>query len=123
MRVLAIFVLASLFILPQGLLAKKQLSSLRIVVVDYDGQPISRASLIVRTLKGKKHKKIGRSFQLKTSQQGTAPLPPIKQGLVLLQVIAEGYQTYGETIELSEPEQTFTVTLRSPQDQLSVHKK
>ncbi len=122
MRALTAIILASLFVSPHALSAKKPRSSLRIVVVDHEGEPVPRASLIVRTLKGKKHKKVGRSFELKTSQQGTAPLPPIKQGFVLLQVIAEGYQTYGETVELREPEQTVTVKLKLPQDQFSVHK-
>ncbi len=122
MRALTAIILASLFISPHALLAKKQRSSLRIVVVDHEGEPVPRASLIIRTLKGKKHRKVGRSFELKTSQQGTAPLPPMKQGFVLLQVIAEGYQTYGETVELRESEQTVTVKLKPPQDQFSVHK-
>ena len=122
MRALIVIILASLFISPHVLSAKKPRSSLRIVVLDHEGEPVPRASLIICTLKGKKHKKIGRSFELRTSQQGTAPLPPIKQGFVLLQVIAEGYQTYGETVELREPEQTVTVKLKRPQDQFSVHK-
>ena len=122
MRALIAIILGLLFISPHVLSAKKQWSSLRIVVLDHEGKPVPRASLIIRTLKGKKHKKIGRSFELRTSQQGTAPLPPIKQGFVLLQVIAEGYQTYGKTVELREPEQTVTVKLKRPQDQFSVHK-
>ena len=122
MRALIVIILAALFISPHVLSAKKPRSSLRIVVLDQEGEPVPRASLIIRTLKGKKHKKIGRSFELRTSQQGTAPLPPIKQGFVLLQVIAEGYQTHGETVELRGPEQTVTVKLKPPQDQFSVHK-
>ena len=123
MRALIAIIIASLFIFPHALSAKKQWSSLRIVVLDHEGEPVPRASLIIRKLKGKKHKKVGRSFELRTSQQGTAPLPPIKQGFVLLQVIAEGFQTYGETVELREPEQTVTINLKPPQGQFSVHNK
>ncbi len=101
--------------------AKKERTSLRVIVQDVEGVPVARASVLVRTLKGKKLKKIGRSFELRTSQEGTAPLPPIKQGHVLIQVIAKGYRTYGERLELSEIDQTYTVTLELPQQQHSVH--
>lgn len=102
--------------------AAKEMTTLRIVVHDQDGDPVPRASVVVRKLKGKNLKKIGESLQLRTSQEGTAPLPPIEQGFVLIQVIADGYQTYAGRVELKEPEQTETVTLSPPQKQHSVHK-
>lgn len=103
--------------------AAKELTTLRVVVQDRDGEPVPRASVVVRRLKGKNLKKVGESLQLRTSQEGTAPLPPIEQGFVLIQVIAEGYQTYAGRVELNQPEQTETVTLSPPQKQHSVHKK
>ena len=102
--------------------AAKEMTALRIVVHDPDGEPVPRASVVVRRLKGKDLKKVGESLQLRTSQEGTAPLPPIEQGFVLIQVIADGYQTYAGRLELKEPEQTETVTLSPPQKQHSVHK-
>jgi hypothetical protein len=102
--------------------AAKEMTTLRIVVHDQDGEPVPRASVVVRRLKGKNLKKIGESLQLRTSQEGTAPLPPIEQGFVLIQVITEGYQTYAGRVELNETEQTETVTLSPPQKQHSVHK-
>lgn len=101
----------------------KEMTTLRIVVQDEEGEPVPRASVVVRRLKGKNLKKVGESFQLRTSLEGTAPLPPLEQGFVLIQVIADGYQTYGGRVELSEPEQTETLTLKPPQKQHSVHTK
>jgi hypothetical protein len=101
----------------------KETTTLRVLVQNEEGSPVARASLIVKTLKGKKLDKVDETFQLRTSQQGSVPLPPLKQGFALIQVIAEGYQTYGERIELSQPEQTVVVILKPPQDQFSVHKK
>lgn len=121
MRIVLSLVLASLLI-PSALpAAKKEMTRLNLLVLDEDGEPVPRASIVVRTLKGKKHKKIGETFQLKTSLQGTAPLPPVKQGYILIQVIAEGFQTFGDKIELREPEQDLTITLKPPREQLSVH--
>jgi hypothetical protein len=38
-------------------------------------------------------------------------------------VIADDYQTFGDEYELTEPEQTITITLKPPQKQYSVHEK
>jgi hypothetical protein len=103
--------------------AKDDLTALRVVVQDEDGKPVPRASLVVRTLKGKKQNKVGQSLELRTSQEGTAPIPPLKRGFILIQVIAEDFQTFGDRYELTEPEQTITITLKPPQKQYSVHKK
>ena len=106
---------------PGNLSAKKERTNLRVIVQDEAGNPVARASVVVRVLKGKKLKKIGQTMELRTSQQGTAPLPPMKQGHVLIQVIAQGFQTHGEPVELNEIDQTVTVTLKPPAEQHSVH--
>ncbi len=121
MKLFPTLVLLSLFsVMP--VTAEKKMSRVNILVQNEQAQPVPRASLIVRMVKGKNLKKVEETFQLKTSQQGTAPLPPIRQGFVLVQVIADGYQTYGETVEINEPEQNVAIILKPPQDQLSVHK-
>lgn len=102
--------------------AKDEMTTLRVVIQNEEGEPIPRASLIVRELKGKKQNKLGKSMQLRASQQGVAPLPPMKRGFVLLQVIADDYQTFGDKYELTELEQTITITLKPPQKQYSVTK-
>jgi hypothetical protein len=47
----------------------------------------------------------------------------MKRGAILIQVIAEDFQTFGDQYELTEPEQTITITLKPPQKQYSVTKK
>jgi uncharacterized GH25 family protein len=103
--------------------AKDEWTNVNVVVQDEEGEPVPRASLIVRVLTGKQLKKVAQSFQLRTSQQGTVPIPPLKRGFILIQVIAEDYQTFGDRYELTEPEQTITITLKPPQKQYSVHEK
>ncbi|MBI1354361.1 MAG: hypothetical protein GC160_08445 [Acidobacteria bacterium] len=100
------------------------LTSLRILVVDEEGKPVPRASVVIGRLKKEDSRKMkGRPLQLKTSMQGSAPLPPLEQGWYMVQVISTGYQTYGGKIELSGVEQEYTVTLKPPQKQFSVHTK
>ena len=119
-----IFVLVALALLPSNGDAKKKVrTSLRVIVQDAEGAPVSRASVGVKTLKGRKLRKIGRSFELRTSQRGTAPLPPLKQRHVLIQVIANGYQTFGQRLELDGVDQDYIVTLALPQEQHSVHER
>ncbi len=121
MRLFVSLVIALVVCSPADLLAKKERTSLRVIVQDGQGNPVPRASVLVRELKGKKFDKIGHTLELRTSQQGTAPLPPMKQGRVLIQVIAKGFQTYGDTVELTELDQTVTITLNPPSEQHSVH--
>ncbi len=105
----------------------KDMTELRIVVLDQDGDPVPRAGVSVARVvskPGAARLKVRKArFNLRTSMQGAAPLPPIPQGRYLVQVISPGFQTHGSTQELTEPEQTVTITLEPPQDQVSVHKK
>lgn len=104
------------------------LTELIVVVQNEGGEPIPRASVIVGQIKSKpgatKIKVRKSRLQLRTSMQGTAPLPPIPQGRYMIQVISAGYQTYGSAdLVLDQPEQTLTITLEPPHEQISVHKK
>ena len=107
-----------------GLLAKvRERTDLRVVVQDEQGRPVARASIIIRELKGKKLQKTGPSFELKTSNEGSTPVPPLPRGYVLIQVICKGYRTHGEKIELTEEEQTIVINLKPPVNQFSVHQE
>ena len=102
--------------------AAKAMTTLRVIVVDEQGEPVPRASVVVSRLKSKEKKKVkGEPLQLKTSLQGAAPLPPIAQGVYMVQVISSGFQTSGEMIELTQTEQEHTVTMKPPTNQFSVH--
>lgn len=95
-------------------------TQITIEVRNQDNEPVDRASVIVKPLRGSG--KVRRAYELRTSQQGTAPLPPLNTGTFLVQVIAKGYQTHGEKYEVTEPERIIKIQLQPPQDQFSVHK-
>ena len=106
------------------LLAAREWTTLRILVTDRQGRPVQRASIIVRPLTGKKLRpKKGAALELKTSNEGSTPVPPLPRGHVLIQVISDGYRTHGEQVALTEREQTHTIVLQPPATQVSVHKK
>lgn len=108
-----------------SLLAEKDLTALQVEVKDLQGKPVDRASVIVRFVQGRSKAKFGKkirtSWELRTNQQGLAKIPPIPQGKILVQVIAKGYQTYGQTHEIEEEEKTVEVKLKPPQPQYSAH--
>jgi len=107
------------------LVAAKQWTTLRILVRDEQGRPVPRASVIVRQLTGKKKKLKRKSpaYELKTSNEGSTPVPPLPRGAILIQVISKGFQTHGAEVALTDPEQTETIVLKPPSDQVSVHKE
>ena len=108
------------------LLADPPMTKLRIEVRSVSDKPVERASVIVRFVEGRSAIKLGKkirtNWELKTNQEGVATIPPVPQGKILVQVIAKGYQTFGNTFDISEEEKTVEVKLNPPQDQFSVHK-
>ena len=102
-----------------------QTTKLRIEVRNLEDKPIDRASVIVR-FEGRSITKLGgkklkTSWEMKTNQEGVVSIPPLPQGLIQVQVIAKGYQTYGEKMEINEEEKTIEVKLKPPQSQYSAH--
>jgi hypothetical protein len=88
-------------------------------------KPIDRASVVVRFVEGRSVVKLGKkimtSYQMRTNQDGVASMPAIPQGKIQIQVIAKGFQTFGQLIDIGEEEKTVEVKLNDPQPQFSVH--
>ncbi len=106
------------------LLADHPLAKLRIEVKTLSGKPIDRASVVVQ-FGGRSVKKLGRKaithWETRTNQEGIARIPEIPQGKVRVQVIAKGYQTFGNTFDVNQDEQTIEIKLNPPQPQYSSH--
>ena|SRR6202049_2113296 len=105
--------------------AGAQSTKLRIEVRNLEDKPVDRASVLVR-FEGRSITKLGgkklkTSWEMRTNQEGVVSIPPVPQGQILVQVIAKGYQTYGEKIEVNEEEKTIAIKLKPPQSQYSAH--
>ncbi|MCZ2077144.1 MAG: hypothetical protein HUU41_01135 [Bryobacteraceae bacterium] len=98
---------------------------LRIEVKNLYDKPVERASVIVKFVEGRSVVKFGKKirtrWELRSNNEGVARIPPIPQGKILVQVIAKGYQTFGETYDVDETEKTIEVKLNPPQPQYSAH--
>ncbi len=101
------------------------MTKLKIQVNTTTGKPIDRASVIVKFQSGYSKvvigKKIRTSWEIRTNQEGTASIPAIPQGKILVQVIAKGHQTFGEVFDVAEAERTIEIKLNPPQSQYSAH--
>ena len=80
-----------------------------------DKKPVDSASVYVRYVEEHKHgkdKKI--EMNLKTNQSGVCHVPVIPPGKFVIQVIADGWKTYGEYYDVNQTEQTINITLVRP---------
>lgn len=101
------------------------MTKLSVQVRTEGGRPVEGASVIVRFVKGRSVAKLGKkirtSWETRTNQEGLTKVPEIPQGDILIQVIAKGYQTFGQTFDIDQEEKTIAVTLHPPQPQYSAH--
>lgn len=101
------------------------MTKIQVKVTNLNGKPIDRASVIVKFVSGHSVVKLGKTvmthWEMRTNQEGIAKIPSLPQGKMLVQVIAKGYQTYGGTIDVTDPEKTIEIKLNPPQAQYSAH--
>jgi hypothetical protein len=116
---------ASLLLFAGSSFAQDSITRLRVEVKTLGGNPVERASIVVRFIEGRSKVKLGKkivtTWELKTNQEGWAKIPPIPQGKIQVQVIAKGFQTFGQIYEVNEEERTIEIKLNPPQPQFSVH--
>jgi len=124
MRNYALFGVLVLFLATGLHAAEEGTSRLNLKVVsEADKEPVPNAHVVVRFVSGKKFfiKDKRTSWETKTNRRGLVVLDNVPQGVVKIQVIAKGYQTYGQEYELSKEKEDLTVLLKAPQGQLSAY--
>jgi hypothetical protein len=101
------------------------MTKLNITVKTHTGKPIDRAHVVVRFVEGRSIAKLGKqvrtSFELRTNQDGEAKIPTIPQGKIRIQVIAKGFQTFGELFTVEQEEKAIDIKLNPPQQQYTSH--
>ena len=122
MRRLLLFLLVSLT--TSGPVRAADLTTLKVVVTTPSGKPVERAEVVVR-FGGRSVVKFGKmvrtSWEVRTTQQGVADIPEMPKGKIRVQVVAKGYQTFGQTFDVDEDQRTIEVKLNPPQEQYSAH--
>jgi hypothetical protein len=106
--------------------AARPTTEIRVEVKDNKGKAVERAAVILDFLGNRRQVfKLGRReakhWEARTNLEGIAHFPPIPQGTIRVQVIAKGFQTFGDDLDIDEEQKTVSVTLKPPQKQYSVY--
>ena len=105
-----------------GLASAEQLSILSFVILkDYNGKPIRNASVIMHSVKGNGQQR-NTGLELKTDPEGKASFDGIPFGKLRVQIIATGYQTYGDDYTIDKGQMEIVVKMKRPGEQYSIYK-
>ncbi len=87
------------------------------VIRDADSKPIENASVIFH-LDGDKG-----NMELKTNEDGKSVIDVLPMGSTMrLQIIAKGFQTYGQDYKIDKSDMTFGIRMKRPGEQYSIYK-
>ena len=90
------------------------------VIKDDNGKPVRNAAVILHPVA--EHGKQSRGgFELKTNSEGKAETDGIPYGMLRVQVIAHGFQTFGEDYTIDQPQHELVIRLKRPQGQYSIY--
>jgi hypothetical protein len=77
--------------------------------------PIENASVYVKYIEERKLMKDKKlELNVKTNRDGAAHIPAAPMGRVLIQVVADGWKTYGRWYDITDLKQTFKIHLEKP---------
>lgn len=91
------------------------------VMRNVDGKPIENAAVVFHPMQGEKDKG---AMELKTDEDGKTIIDVIPIGdVVRMQVIAKGFQTYGQDYKIDKANMAFEIKLKRPGEQYSIYEK
>ena len=102
------FIFTGVFILFTAVfsIAEEESSRLTLQVLRAeDKKPVADAHVVVKFVTEKLLKDKRTAWEAKTNRNGVLVLDNLPTGLVKIQVIAKGYQTYGDEHKLTKPEE------------------
>jgi hypothetical protein len=77
--------------------------------------PVENASVYFKYIEERKIRKDKKlELNVKTNREGVAHVPDAPMGRVLIQVIAEGWKSYGRWFDITDPKQTIKIHLERP---------
>ena len=77
-------------------------------------KPVENASVYLKTVEEHRFKDKKTEISVKTNQDGVAHIPDVPLGRVLIQVVADGWKSYGHWYDISDPKQTISIHLDRP---------
>jgi hypothetical protein len=91
------------------------------VVRDATGKPIENAAVIFHAMEGERDKG---NMELKTNEDGKTVIDVMPIGdVVRLQVIAKGFQTFGDDYKVDKDQLSINIRMKRPGEQYSIYKE
>lgn len=91
-----------------------------LILKEDNGKPVRNAAVIMHPINS--HGKQGRGgLELKTDQEGKSSYDGIPYGKLRVQILASGFQTYGEDFDVNQAKLSVTIKLKRPQGQYSIY--
>jgi hypothetical protein len=97
------------------------IASLRFLVVkDANGKPVRNAAVVLHPVNRKGKQERG-GLELKTDPEGRTGFEGVPYGLLRVQVLAQGFQTFGEDYDINQPDMEIKIKLKRPAKQYSIY--
>jgi hypothetical protein len=91
-----------------------------LVVKEDNGKPVRNAAVIMHPVSTSGKQSRG-GVELKTDVDGKTSFDGIPYGKLRVQVLATGFQTFGEDYDIDKAKVDFTIKLKRPQGQYSIY--
>jgi hypothetical protein len=91
-----------------------------VVLKDDNGRPVRNAGVVLHLVNEKDKQEKG-GLELKTDADGKCSMDGIPYGKVRVQVLASGFQTFGEDYDVSQPTMSITIKLKRPGELYSIY--
>jgi hypothetical protein len=91
-----------------------------LILKEDNGKPVRNAAVIMHPVNTHGKQERG-GLELKTDGDGKTSFDGIPYGKLRVQVLAPGFQTFGEDYEINQGKMDFTVKLKRPQGQYSIY--
>src|SRR3974377_117011 len=90
------------------------------IIKDDNGKPVRNAAVVLHPVNAKGRQERG-GMELKSSPEGKCDFDGVPYGVLRVQVLAHGFQTYGEDFDIGKPKTEITIKLKRPAGQFSVY--
>lgn len=123
---LAVSVLLVLAVALPGVAKKKKddpLATINFLIVrDENGKPVRNAAVVMHPV-DEEGQQVASGLELKTNPEGKASYDGVPYGKLRIQVLAPGFQTYGDDYMITEPSMDVTIKLKRPAKQYSIYEE
>jgi len=93
-----------------------------VVVRDENGKPVRNAAVVLHPVEDNGKQARG-GIELKTDPDGKASYDGVPYGKMRIQVLASGFQTFGNDYDISRPNVDIPIKLKRPERQYSIYEE